>query len=156
MYLGNAILVYYEGSCNYAHQYYLLCSWNAAYESLLGSNKPFPQPIPLHVRSNAFQFQLTILMYCVLLQPWSWNCRRWSIFLWTSGSKRGCMTSTNAFIGITCSCSSRKDKEWHRFRLEVTMVWPVIHVFCSWRPVVLAEHSTAVVTGQLVMLDKSW
>ncbi|KAM0822409.1 hypothetical protein ACQ4PT_071515 [Festuca glaucescens] len=23
-------------------------SWNAAYESLLGSNKPFPQPIPLH------------------------------------------------------------------------------------------------------------
>ncbi|EMS50088.1 hypothetical protein TRIUR3_19400 [Triticum urartu] len=22
--------------------------WNAAYESLLGSNKPFPQPIPLH------------------------------------------------------------------------------------------------------------
>ena len=35
------------------------------------------------------------------------------------------------------------------------MVWPVIHVFCSWRPVVLAEHSTAVVTGQLVMLDKS-
>jgi len=48
MYLGNAILVYYEGLCNYAHQYYLLCSWNAAYESLLGSNKPFPQPIPLH------------------------------------------------------------------------------------------------------------
>ncbi|XP_030488528.2 uncharacterized protein LOC115705348 isoform X1 [Cannabis sativa] len=24
-----------------------LCSWNATYESLLGSNKPFPQPIPL-------------------------------------------------------------------------------------------------------------
>ena len=60
-FLGNAILVYYEVLCIYAHQYYLLCSWNAAYESLLGSNKPFPQPIPLHVRSNAFQ--LTILMY---------------------------------------------------------------------------------------------
>lgn len=37
-----------------------LCSWNAAYESLLGSNKPFAQPIPLHVRSNAFH--LTIIM----------------------------------------------------------------------------------------------
>ncbi|KAK8551196.1 hypothetical protein V6N12_039853 [Hibiscus sabdariffa] len=24
-----------------------LCSWNATYESLLGSNKPFPHPIPL-------------------------------------------------------------------------------------------------------------
>ncbi|MFQ6644892.1 hypothetical protein Gotur_019942, partial [Gossypium turneri] len=24
-----------------------LCSWNATYENLLGSNKPFPQPIPL-------------------------------------------------------------------------------------------------------------
>ncbi|GAV87058.1 LOW QUALITY PROTEIN: DUF4050 domain-containing protein, partial [Cephalotus follicularis] len=24
-----------------------LCSWNATYDSLLGSNKPFPQPIPL-------------------------------------------------------------------------------------------------------------
>ncbi|KAK4267542.1 hypothetical protein QN277_024311 [Acacia crassicarpa] len=24
-----------------------LCSWNATYESLLGSSKPFPQPIPL-------------------------------------------------------------------------------------------------------------
>ncbi|KAF3943262.1 hypothetical protein CMV_030159 [Castanea mollissima] len=24
-----------------------LCSWNASYESLLGNNKPFPQPIPL-------------------------------------------------------------------------------------------------------------
>ncbi|XP_059456710.1 uncharacterized protein LOC132186711 isoform X1 [Corylus avellana] len=24
-----------------------LCSWNASYESLLGSNKPFPQAIPL-------------------------------------------------------------------------------------------------------------
>ncbi|KAL1081999.1 hypothetical protein E1A91_D09G101600v1 [Gossypium mustelinum] len=23
------------------------CSWNATYESLLGNNKPFPQPIPL-------------------------------------------------------------------------------------------------------------
>jgi len=22
-------------------------SWNASYESLLGNNKPFPQPIPL-------------------------------------------------------------------------------------------------------------
>ncbi|VVA32645.1 PREDICTED: LOC110625848 isoform [Prunus dulcis] len=26
---------------------FCLCSWNASYESLLGSNKPFPQPIPL-------------------------------------------------------------------------------------------------------------
>ncbi|KAM7254004.1 hypothetical protein ACFE04_031686 [Oxalis oulophora] len=26
---------------------FMLCSWNASYESLLGSNKPFPQPIPL-------------------------------------------------------------------------------------------------------------
>lgn len=25
------------------------CSWNATYESLLGTNKPFPQPIPLAV-----------------------------------------------------------------------------------------------------------
>ncbi|XP_012456853.1 uncharacterized protein LOC105777895 isoform X1 [Gossypium raimondii] len=24
-----------------------LCSWNVTYENLLGSNKPFPQPIPL-------------------------------------------------------------------------------------------------------------
>lgn len=24
-----------------------LCSWNATYETLLGSNKPFPEPIPL-------------------------------------------------------------------------------------------------------------
>ncbi|KAL0547484.1 hypothetical protein IC582_017420 [Cucumis melo] len=24
-----------------------LCSWSATYDSLLGNNKPFPQPIPL-------------------------------------------------------------------------------------------------------------
>ncbi|GMI93899.1 hypothetical protein like AT3G15770 [Hibiscus trionum] len=28
-------------------KHFFLCSWNATYESLLGSNKPFPQPIPL-------------------------------------------------------------------------------------------------------------
>ncbi|XP_048234273.1 uncharacterized protein LOC8282328 isoform X2 [Ricinus communis] len=27
--------------------FWLCCSWNATYESLLGSNKPFPRPIPL-------------------------------------------------------------------------------------------------------------
>lgn len=26
-----------------------LCSWNATYESLLGTRQPFPQPIPLPV-----------------------------------------------------------------------------------------------------------
>jgi hypothetical protein len=29
------------------------CSWNATYESLLGSTKIFAQPIPLGVRSRA-------------------------------------------------------------------------------------------------------
>ncbi|GER51679.1 SPX (SYG1/Pho81/XPR1) domain-containing protein /zinc finger (C3HC4-type RING finger) protein-related [Striga asiatica] len=29
-------------------------SWNATYESLLGTNKPFPQPIPLPVRNGGF------------------------------------------------------------------------------------------------------
>ncbi|XP_021610374.1 uncharacterized protein LOC110613516 isoform X2 [Manihot esculenta] len=27
--------------------FWLCCSWNATYDSLLGSNKPFPRPIPL-------------------------------------------------------------------------------------------------------------
>ncbi|XVE89100.1 hypothetical protein DITRI_Ditri19aG0123300 [Diplodiscus trichospermus] len=33
--------------CLYMVKQLWLCSWNATYESLLGSNKPFPQPIPL-------------------------------------------------------------------------------------------------------------
>uniref|UniRef100_A0A453EBK8 Gag1-like clamp domain-containing protein n=1 Tax=Aegilops tauschii subsp. strangulata TaxID=200361 RepID=A0A453EBK8_AEGTS len=39
-------MLYRESSCSPKPLF--LCSWNAAYESLLGSNKPFPQPIPLH------------------------------------------------------------------------------------------------------------
>ena len=36
--------------CNFLLMVY---SWNTTYESLLGSNKPFSQPIPLGVRSYA-------------------------------------------------------------------------------------------------------
>ncbi|RZC01117.1 hypothetical protein D0Y65_016742 [Glycine soja] len=33
--------------CLCVAKFFWLCSWNATYESLLGSNKPFHQPIPL-------------------------------------------------------------------------------------------------------------
>lgn len=50
-----------------------LCSWNATYESLLGSSKPFPQPIPLPVRIIWFwiilqiKIRLFIWLACRLL-----------------------------------------------------------------------------------------
>ncbi|CAL9043910.1 unnamed protein product [Musa banksii] len=41
-------------------------SWNATYDSLLGSNKPFPQPIPLSVRTTP----LTLEMVEFLVDIW--------------------------------------------------------------------------------------
>ncbi|KAK6267626.1 hypothetical protein QUC31_011786 [Theobroma cacao] len=39
--------LYLSTHCLCMVKQFWLCSWNATYESLLGSNKPFPQPIPL-------------------------------------------------------------------------------------------------------------
>ncbi|KAE9460276.1 hypothetical protein C3L33_07820, partial [Rhododendron williamsianum] len=40
---------------------FIFCSWNASYENLLGTSKPFPQPIPLAVscqsRLDSIQWQ---------------------------------------------------------------------------------------------------
>uniref|UniRef100_A0A8R7PX56 DUF4050 domain-containing protein n=1 Tax=Triticum urartu TaxID=4572 RepID=A0A8R7PX56_TRIUA len=46
------------------------CSWNATYESLLGSTKTFAQPIPLGVRSPAnliacYSSHLSLLIFLV-------------------------------------------------------------------------------------------
>jgi hypothetical protein len=47
-------MVYDGGLCNMLTQILYLCSWSAAYQTVLVTNKPFPRPVPLHVRYNAF------------------------------------------------------------------------------------------------------
>jgi hypothetical protein len=45
----NTFLYFVRTLCFSIVKSFCLCSWNATYESLLGSNKPFTQPIPLSV-----------------------------------------------------------------------------------------------------------
>ncbi len=58
------------------------CSWNATYDSLLTTNKPFPQPIPLPVSCNRQRlFPLLLLLIhtstTFLTISWILNDRRW-------------------------------------------------------------------------------
>jgi hypothetical protein len=52
----------YNLSCLFLFDLLCLCSWNATYESLLGTREPFPQPIPLSV---SLLCNLLILLYFV-------------------------------------------------------------------------------------------
>lgn len=39
-----------------------LCSWNVTYDNLLGSNKPFHQPIPLSVSPALLEYLYNVSM----------------------------------------------------------------------------------------------
>lgn len=77
---------------------FVIHSWNATYESLLGTNKPFPQPVPLSVScvcckiSVIALYQLIIASSCVLKTFYKTIFgRRWSTFSSTFGNRRVCM-----------------------------------------------------------------
>lgn len=93
-------IFFFSTHCLCMPKSFWLCSWNATYDSLLGSNKPFPQPIPLGVsvchinpiRFIADQFFSLILPFFPLTGRSNLEIdRKWLIFLWIYGSKKGCM-----------------------------------------------------------------
>lgn len=84
--------------CRWLISHYVCCSWNATYESLLGTRQPFPKPIPLSVSA--------VYIYGSLLGFLRWECKNYKLIIWFSknrkwlnswwmfGSVKGCMVET--------------------------------------------------------------
>ena len=91
----------------------ICCSWDAAsYDSLLGSNKLFPQPIPLNVSILSHSLSW---VHAIRETPWELTLlatdenRKWWIFWWRFGNKKVYMTDEQDTLLYTHNGSNISD-----------------------------------------------